>query len=307
MRLFHDAYGTSTEVSWMSTGSAPMRLGIDLGGTKTEAVVLDTHGMERAREREPSVRDDYDATLDQLAARVAWADVSPFDGRMRNANSTWLNGRHLQVDLEARVGRPIRVANDADCFALSEAVDGAAAGARVVFGVIFGTGVGAGVVVDGRLLAGPNRTAGEWGHNPLPWMTDAERRTAPRCWCGRTGCIETWLSGPGLAADHARENGGSLDGPAIVAAAARSERAAQATLGRWAARAGRALAHVINVLDPDVIVLGGGLSALDIARDRSALALEAHVFSDAVATRIVRNKHGDASGVRGAAWLWPAD
>ncbi|MCU0869689.1 MAG: ROK family protein [Burkholderiales bacterium] len=299
-----------------------LRLGIDLGGTKTEAVVLDSDGQVLARRRDPSARDAYAATLEHLAACVTWADtvaaapvrvglgmpgsLSPFDGRVRNANSTWLNGHALQADLAQRVGREVRVANDADCFALSEAVDGAAAGARTVFGVIVGTGVGAGVVVDGRVLSGPNGSAGEWGHNPLPWTDAAEHTHAPRCWCGRVGCIETWLSGPGLAADHARATGRALDGPAIAAAAATGDAAAVATLARWADRLGRALAHVINLLDPDVIVLGGGLSALAIATDRAALGLERHVFCDAVASRVVRNAHGDASGVRGAAWLWPA-
>jgi fructokinase len=302
--------------------AAVARLGVDLGGTKVASWLLGPDGEAIDTQREASARGDYAATLAQLVAIVARADaragtpvrvgigtpgsVSPFDGRLRNANSTWLNGQRLGDDLGARLDREVRLANDADCFALSEAIDGAGVGRRVVFGVILGTGVGAGVIVDGRPLRGPNGSAGEWGHNPLPWADAHEIEHAPRCWCGRRGCIETWLSGPALAADHARHGGdAACDARAIAQAAAAGDVRAAAALARWADRLGRALAHVINLLDPDVVVLGGGLSVLSIATDRSALGLERHVFGDAVATPVVRNVHGDAGGVRGAAWLWP--
>ena len=228
-------------------------------------------------------------------------------GLIRNANSTCLNGRPLAADLAAALGRPLRLANDANCLALSEATDGAGAGADVVFAAILGTGVGAGIVVRGRLLEGRNGLAGEWGHNPLPWAAAGDQ-PGPACYCGQLGCIETWLSGVGLAQDHLRHGGEAIDGPQITRRAAAGDSACAATLERHASRLARALAHVINLLDPDVIVLGGGLSALDALYTRVPALWEAHVFSgglrEPVRTRLVRSRHGDSSGVRGAAWLW---
>lgn len=298
-----------------------MRIGVDLGGTKIEAVALDGGGREAARHRVATPRGDYDATLGAVAGLVALLEreagcrgatvgvgipgvVSPASGLVKNANSTWLIGRPLDRDLAAVLDRPVRLANDANCFALSEAIDGAGAGARVVFGVILGTGVGGGIVVDGRLVEGVNHVAGEWGHNPLPWPAAGEW-PGPPCYCGRTGCIETFLSGPGLARDHQRVAGTHLDAMRIAALARGGDAAADRTLDRHAERLARALAGVINILDPDAIVLGGGLSNLERPY-RAVPALWArHVFSDGVATRLVRARHGDASGVRGAAWLWP--
>jgi fructokinase len=223
----------------------------------------------------------------------------------RNANSTVLNGKPFASDLSRRLGREVRVANDANCFALSEASDGAATGVPCVFGVILGTGVGGGIVVRGTLLDGANAVAGEWGHNPLPWSTAAER-PGPRCYCGKFGCIETFLSGPGLARDHAAHGGDAGEARAIVAAARDGDPRAAATLERYLDRLARALASVVNVLDPDVIVLGGGLSNVRLLYDELPRRLAPHVFSDTVRTRIVPAAHGDSSGVRGAAWLWPA-
>lgn len=296
-----------------------MRIGVDLGGTKIEAIALAPDGVVRARRRIATPQGDYEATLRAVAALVAAIEgevgergsvgvgtpgaVSARTGRMKNCNSTWLNGRPLGADLQAALGRAVRLANDANCFALSEATDGAAAGAAVVFGVILGTGVGGGIVVGGQVVAGANAIAGEWGHNPLPWPHDDER-PGPACYCGRAGCIETFLSGPGLAADHARDAGRTLDANAIAQRAAAGDGAAAAALARYADRLARALAHVINVLDPDVVVLGGGVSNIDALYDAVPRRWGRYVFSDAVVTRLVRNRHGDASGVRGAAWLW---
>ena len=303
-----------------------MRIGIDLGGTKIEGVALADDGGELARRRVPTPRDDYEGTLSAIAALAAELErlatlagpkgkapvgvgipgaISRKTGLVKTANSPWLNGRPLDRDLQARLGHPVRVANDANCFALSEAVDGAAAGARVVFGVIIGTGTGGGVVVDGAVLEGPNRIAGEWGHNPLPWP-DGMERPGPACYCGLTGCIETFLSGPGLARDHERGAGARLSPEEIASRAARGEPAATTTLARYHARMARALASVINVLDPDVIVLGGGLSHIESLYTEVPLIWSDFVFSDAVQTRLVKARHGDSSGVRGAAWLWPA-
>lgn len=300
----------------------PLRVGVDLGGTKIEAIALD-EGRIAARQRLDTPRHDYAATLDAIARLVAHLEgeaggtsrvglgipgtVDPATGLVKNANSVWLIGRPLQADLQARLGRPVRVANDANCFAVSEAADGAAAGADVVFGVIVGTGTGAGIVVGGRVLTGPNGLAGEWGHNPLPWP-DAGDADPPACYCGRRGCIETWLSGPGLAADHVRHGGRPLTPPEIAAAADAGDTAARDTLARYESRLARALASVINVLDPDVIVLGGGLSNLDGLYARVPALWGAFVFNAGGAaatprTRLVRARHGDASGVRGAAWL----
>ncbi|MCU0803924.1 MAG: ROK family protein [Burkholderiales bacterium] len=295
------------------------RIGVDLGGTKIEAIALDETGRALSRQRVATPRDDYAGTLDAVATLVAAIEreagtcdtvgigtpgaVSARTGRMKNCNSTWLNGRPLAQDLEAALGRPVRIANDANCFALSEAVDGAGRGARIVFGVILGTGVGGGIVVDGRVLEGANAIAGEWGHNPLPGPRE-EERPGPACYCGRTGCIETWLSGPGLAADHVRETGERLTAEQIAARASPADAACSATLARYEDRLARALAHVINVLDPHVVVLGGGLANVERLYDNVPRLWARHVFSDDVATRLVRNVHGDSGGVRGAAWLW---
>lgn len=297
-----------------------MRIGIDLGGSKIEGVVLDDGGNERARRRRPTPHGDYAATVAAVADLVAVligetgaapshiglgmpGILSPRTGLVKNANSTWLIGRPLDRDLAAALGCPVRLENDANCFAVSEAKDGAGAGAAVVFGVILGTGVGAGIVIDGRPLAGRNAIAGEWGHNPLPWPADDER-PGPDCYCGLRGCIETFLSGPGLAADHARHGGaGGASAQEIADLANAGDPVAMATLARYERRLARALAHVINILDPDVIVLGGGLSNVDRLYEAIPRLWEAWIFSDAVDTRLVRNRHGDSSGVRGAAWL----
>ena len=297
------------------------RVGIDLGGTKIELVVLDAGGHERWRRRVPTPQGDYAGTLRAIAALVEEAEhvtgagarvgigtpgsPSPRDGRMRNANSTCLNGQPLQHDLEALLRRPLRLANDANCLAMSEAADGAGAGARTVFAAILGTGVGGGIVVDRTLLVGANAIAGEWGHNPLPLPT-ADDLPLPACYCGRAGCIETWLSGPGMAADHLRQGGEALDAATIAARAADGDARCVATLERYEARLARALAGVINLLDPDVIVLGGGLSRVARLYANVPRLWGAHVFSEQVVTRLLPARHGDASGVRGAAWLWPA-
>lgn len=297
-----------------------VRIGIDLGGTKIEGVVLGAHGDILARERIETPR-AYDATVHAITALVLRLEMAvgstatvglgipgvvvPETGLVKNANSTWLNGQPLQADLSAALAREVRVQNDANCFALSEATDGAAAGAPVVFGVIMGTGVGGGVIVQGQVLSGRNLIGGEWGHNPLPWPTPEEFE-GPTCYCGQRGCIETWISGPGIAADHARRHGGTRSTPELMAAAAAGDPDALATRARAVERTARSLATVINVLDPHVIVLGGGVSNISGLVEAVAEAVPRWVFSDTVATRIVRHQHGDASGVRGAAWLWPA-
>ena len=280
-----------------------MRIGIDLGGTKIEIVALADDGTELLRERVPTPRGDYPGSVATIAALVTGVEAkvgagktaatvgvgipgaeSLVTGLIKNANSTWLIGQPLRHDLAVALGRPVRIANDANCFALSEATDGAAAGAALVFGVILGTGVGGGIVVDGKVLVGANAIAGEWGHNPLSAMPD-DAALRPLCYCGRQGCIETYLSGPALAADGGADS--------------------EAAMQRYEVRLARALAQVINILDPEVIVLGGGLSNLDRLYDRVPRLWGAQVFSDVVATRLVKNRHGDSSGVRGAAWLWP--
>ena len=292
-----------------------MRLGIDLGGTKTEIIALRDDGSELIRRRRATPQGNYDGTVETVAALVEEVErelgrrgsvgvgipgaVSAVTGRVKNANSTWLIGEPLQQDLEKALHREVRLANDANCFALSEAIDGAAAGAEVVFGVILGTGVGGGVVVRGHVLAGANRIAGEWGHNPLP-----DSAPAPDCYCGRRGCVETFLSGPGLKKDHAGTTGQVLDPATIVAQAAAGDAACAATMQRYESRVALALAIVINIVDPDVIVLGGGLSNIDRLYTNVTRLWGEHVFSDHVATRLVKNRHGDSSGVRGAAWLW---
>ncbi len=302
-----------------------MRIGIDLGGTKIEGIALSPVGEEVARHRVTTPRDyagSVDAIvglvreLERTADRPASVGVGipgtlvPRTGLVKNANSVWLNGRPLGRDLEERLGRPVRLMNDANCFALSEATDGAAAGAHVVFGVILGTGVGGGIVVDGRCLSGANLIAGEWGHNPLPWLT-ADERPGPLCYCGKHGCVETWLSGPAFERDHTEHTGTALPSREIVRAAVDGEPAAAATLTRYRDRLGRALAALINTLDPDFVVLGGGMSNLPELPEAVFALLPRYLFaagatSEAVATRVVRAAHGDSSGVRGAAWLWPA-
>ena len=300
-----------------------IRIGIDLGGTKTEVVALDPNGGTLVRRREATPANDYAAIVGLIVRMVrdvagelgsdsdfsvgigTPGSLSPVTGFIRNANSTGLIGRPLREDLERALGRTVRIANDADCFALSEALDGAAQGATSVFGAILGTGVGGGIVVHGRALSGPNAIAGEWGHNPLPWPRD-EERPGPLCYCGKHGCIETFLSGPGLASDHERVAGESLRPQAIVERAASGSAAALATLGRYEERLARALATVINVIDPEVIVLGGGVSNVESLYERVPPLLARWIFSDVVRTQVVRNAHGDSSGVRGAAMLWPA-
>jgi fructokinase len=298
-----------------------VRIGVDLGGTKTEALALGDGGVELLRLRRPTPR-DYDGTLALVAALVGELEaavgsrgtvgvgmpgtISPATGLVKNANSTWLLGRPLGDDLCRLLAREVRLANDANCFALSEARDGAAAGAAVVFGVIVGTGTGAGVVVDGRVLGGRNAVAGEWGHNPLPWPREDER-PGPRCWCGKDGCVETFLSGPGLARDHRAATGEERTAAEIAAAAAAGDAGAAGSLARHADRMARALATVIDLLDPDVVVLGGGLSNLPSLYEEVPRLWGRWVFSDRVDTLLVPPRWGDSSGVRGAAWLWDED
>jgi fructokinase len=292
-------------------------IGVDLGGTKIEAALLDRSGKVLRSLRAPTPRDDYGGTIEKIVELVVALGhqdeatvgicspgaISPATGRVKNANSTWLNGRTLREDLTRALGREIRIANDADCFALSEAIDGAGRGARIVFGAILGTGVGGGVVVDGRLVSGPNAIGGEWGHNPLPWPRDDER-PGRACYCGRAGCIESWLSGPGLASDHERVTQERLTPHEIVARADGGDAAATETLARYEDRLARSFATLINVLDPHVIVLGGGLSNIGRLYENVPRLWSSWVFSDRVDTRLAPPVHGDASGVRGAARLW---
>jgi len=282
-----------------------VRIGIDLGGTKIEALALDRAGREIFRKRIPTPRGDYAATIAavrKLVAEVGEGTVgigipgAETDGLIKNANSTWLIGKPLAKDLEAALGRPVRLENDANCFALSEASDGAGKGAAVVFGVILGTGVGGGIVVDGKVIRGVNAIAGEWGHNPLP-QPSTEDFPLPHCYCGRKGCIETWLSGPGLSNDHERRTGQGLSAEEIV-------KLQDESLSRYEERLARSLSGVINVLDPDVIVLGGGMSNVARLYTEVPRLWGRYVFSDRVATKLLPPAHGDSSGVRGAAWLW---
>jgi fructokinase len=293
-------------------------IGVDLGGTKIEVAALDADGTTRWRRREPTPRGDYDGTLRAIRDLVAACErdlgatasvgighpgsLSPRTGRLRNANSTWLNDRPFGRDVEAALARPVACANDADCLALSEATDGAAAGAAVVFAIIVGTGTGGGLVVGGRLLQGANGIAGEWGHNPLPWP-DAAEWPGPTCWCGKRGCIETWLSGPALAREARAALGADVDGPAVAAAAQAGDAAAGRVLAAYVARFAKATASVIDLLDPDVVVVGGGLSGVRRLYDEVPGRWPEWVFADAIATRLVPARHGDASGVRGAARL----
>jgi fructokinase len=308
-----------------------VRIGIDLGGTKIEGLALNDAGEELARLRIPTPQHDYASTVQAIVSVVHDLErrtggirsdretasvgvgipgtIVRATGLVKNANSTWLNGQPFEQDLSTALGRPVRCANDANCLAVSEATDGAAAGARVVFGVILGTGCGGGVAVNSHAHIGPNGVAGEWGHNPLPWATEDELPGA-HCYCGQFGCIETWISGTGLARDHAAVNppdsGRKLTGPEIVAAAEAGDVAAEASIVRLENRIGRSLASVVNLLDPDVIVIGGGLSKLDRIYKNVPPLISEHMFGGgALATPVLKAMHGDASGVRGAAWLWP--
>jgi len=293
-----------------------MRIGIDLGGTKIEIIALDTEGRERHRARIATPA-DYAGVIGAIRGLVEAAEarlgargsvgigmpgcISPATGLVKGANSVFLNGKPFDRDVAEALGRPVRVTNDANCFALSEASDGAAAGKRVVFGVILGTGCGGGVVVDGRVLEGPHAIAGEWGHTPLPWPSAAEV-PGRRCWCGRYGCLETWISGTGLAQDC--DGPGARDAVAVERRALSGEERARAALARHADRLARGLAVIIDLIDPDAIVLGGGLSKMDHLYEAVPRLLPAYVFSDVVTTPVLKARHGDSSGVRGAAWLW---
>lgn len=296
-----------------------LRIGVDLGGTKIEIVALDETGNQRLRHRVPTPQGNYAATLATIGALVDAVESelgergnvgvgipgaeSAGSGLIKNASSTCLNGKALRGDLQALLGREIRVDNDANCFALSEAIDGAGQGEEIVFGVILGTGVGGAIVVRERVLTGTNRIAGEWGHNPLPYP-DEDTLVPPRCYCGRQGCVETWLSGPSLAADHARHGGELLTAKQIAARAEAGDGACAATLARYHRRLAKALAQVINIVDPQVIVLGGGLSNIDSLYTAVPALWGEYIFSDQVLTQLRRHHHGDSSGVRGAAWLW---
>jgi fructokinase len=296
-----------------------MRIGIDLGGTKIEAVALDVQGHELRRLRVPTPTGDYTGTISALVNIVDQIEqdladkasvgigmpgtISPATGKVKNANSVWLNDRDFQEDLGSALGRPVRLANDANCFALSEATDGAAAGADVVFGVIIGTGTGGGVVVHGRIVRGVNAIAGEWGHNPLPWP-NASEIPGPQCWCGLKACLETYLSGPGFSRDFRENHERELAAPVIVDLANKGDPEALAALDRYEDRLARGLASVINILDPDAIVLGGGMSNIARLYKNVPQLWVQYVFSDRVDTKLLPAKYGDTSGVRGAAWLW---
>ncbi|MGD8935661.1 MAG: ROK family protein [Thiogranum sp.] len=305
----------------LSAAKAVLRFGVDLGGSKIEIIALDEIGAPRLRRRVATPRGDYAKTLATIAELVRAAEaeldcrgrvgictpgaISPATGLLKNSNSVCLNGKPLDQDLQRLLQREVRIANDADCFALSEAADGAATGAATVFGVIVGTGTGGGLVVHGRLLAGPNAIAGEWGHNPLPWPSDDEQ-PGPACYCGKTGCIETWLSGPGLEREYRRLGGTMLKAERIAEQDRRGEDLAVACLDHYIDRMARAMASVINVVDPEVIVLGGGVSNIERLYRDVPRAWAEYVFSDRVDTRLIPPRHGDSSGVRGAARLWAA-
>jgi fructokinase len=297
-----------------------MRIGIDLGGTKMEGIALNDNGHIDYRERIDTPHDDYPATVDALCQLIANIEqqagssssigigipgtISPATGLVKNANSTWLIGKPLNKDLEKQLHRPVRIANDANCFAVSEASDGAAAGAEIVFGVIIGTGTGGGICFNGQPLVGANAIGGEWGHNPLPWPQPNEL-PGPACYCGLHGCIETWLSGTGFANRFQEQTGKALSAPEIVALVEQGDAAAELALQQYEQRMARALASIINVIDPDVIVLGGGMSNVERLYTNVPKLWGEYVFSDRVDTLLVPPKHGDSSGVRGAAWLWP--
>ena len=296
-----------------------MLIGVDFGGTKIEAIALSPAGETLARKRVPTPRDDYGASIAAVAGLVADLEaatgargsvgigipgaISADTGLVKNANSTWIIGRPLAADLEAALGRPVRLENDANCLAVSEATDGAGAGAHVVWAVILGTGVGSGIAIAGRALSGRHRIAGEWGHNPLPWP-QADELPGPPCYCGDHGCIETFLSGPGFAADYRRRTGASARAEEIMAAVRADDAAARESFERYLDRLARGIAHVVNILDPDVIVLGGGVSDIDEIYGALPARVAPHVFSDTFRTPILKNRHGASSGVRGAAWLW---
>lgn len=296
-----------------------LRIGIDLGGTKIAGIALSATGQCLTQIRQATPKGDYDATLATIGEMVAQLEsqagskgsigvgtpgsIAPASGRVQNANSTWLNQRRFADDLSHRLNRPVKTANDADCFTLSEATDGAGAGGHCVFGVIIGTGCGGGIAVGGQLLAGPHRASGEWGHVPLPWP-NRDELPGPQCWCGQFGCLETWLSGSGLEADHRKVNADRLSGVEISTAAAAGDSAARATLARHASRLGRGLAMIVNIVDPDIIVLGGGLSQMAHLYDELPALMAPYIFAEQPEPKIVAPVHGAASGVRGAAWLW---
>jgi fructokinase len=299
--------------------SAPVRIGVDVGGTKIEAIALLPNGDVLSRLRTPTPQGDYRRTVQSIAGLVVDLErrhgrqgtvgvgipgtISRATGLVKNANSVWLIGTPLREDLQRLLARPVRFANDANCFALSEAVDGSAAGARVVFGVIIGTGTGGGIVIDGAVVEGVNGIAGEWGHNPLPWPRGGEL-PGPACYCGRAGCIETYLSGPALAREYQAATLRPVDAAEIAVRAAAGEAEALRCLECYADRFARAVATIINVIDPDVVVLGGGLSNIDQLYEAVPARWSRYIFSDVVTTRLVKAHHGDSSGVRGAAWLW---
>lgn len=300
-----------------------MRIGIDLGGTKIEVIALANDGHELFRHRIATPRHDYQQTLDAIAGLVKLAEentgqqgsvgvgipgtLSPYTGLVKNANSVWLNGQPMDKDLSAMLAREVRIANDANCLAVSEATDGAAAGQKTVFAVIIGTGCGAGVAINGQAHSGGNGIAGEWGHNPLPWMDDDELRfrTEVPCYCGKQGCIETFISGTGFATDYARLSGNPLKGHEIMTLAVQGDALAERAIGRYELRLAKSLAHVINILDPDVVVLGGGMSNVDRLYRHVPQLVKSWVFGGECETPIRKAIHGDSSGVRGAAWLWP--
>lgn len=300
-----------------------MRIGIDLGGTKTEVIALDDAGEQRFRHRLPTPREDYQQTIETIATLVDMAEqatgqtgsvgigipgsLSPYTGVVKNANSTWLNGQPFDSDVSRRLKRAVRLANDANCLAVSEAVDGAAAGAQTVFAVIIGTGCGAGVALNGRAHIGGNGTAGEWGHNPLPWMDDDELRYREEipCYCGKQGCIETFISGTGFATDYQHLSGNALKGDEIIRLVDAQDAVAELALSRYELRLAKALSHVVNILDPDVIVLGGGMSNVERLYKTVPSLMKSFVFGGECETPVRKARHGDSSGVRGAAWLWP--
>jgi fructokinase len=298
-----------------------MRIGIDLGGTKIEALAIDDHGTELARHRVDTPRGDYEATVKAIVALVHRIEtetgktgtvgagipgtISRITGLIKNANSTWLNGQPFHRDLIATLGREVRVANDANCLAVSEATDGAAAGVRLVYGVILGTGCGGGVALEGCVHDGPNGVAGEWGHNPLPWPKP-EESPGPACYCGKRGCMEMWVSGTGIARDYKNVTGIARTTREIIADFIAGDQVAADTVKRFEDRLARGLANVINILDPDVIVVGGGVSAVDHIYEALPKLLPKYVFGGEASTPVVKAKYGDSSGVRGAAWLWPS-
>ena len=300
-----------------------MRIGIDLGGTKIEVIAISNEGVELYRKRVDTPKGDYQQTLEAITQLVLDAEVelgekgsvgigipgtiSPYTGTVKNANSTWIIAQPLDKDLSKMLNRPVRISNDANCLAVSEATDGAGAGERVIFAVIIGTGCGAGLAIDGVVHNGGSGVAGEWGHNPMPWMNGEELDYAEKvpCYCGRRGCIETFISGTGFCRDYEMTSGNTLKGNEIVALAEKGDSVAEAVLQRYEQRVAKALAHVVNILDPDVIVLGGGASNIDRLYDTLPALLESHVFGSECKTPIRKAVHGDSSGVRGAAWLWP--